>query len=117
MWPCSTPYSIVSARKKYVTINGINSETTDMPYGVAQGSTIGPLLFLLFINDLPNSITSIPRLFAVNTCLICASSIPVILQRDMSWDLLKIHEWCKANKVSLNPSKSNFLVIPPKLSK
>ena len=60
-------------RYQYVLINGIiNSTTKSNPYGVPQGSTLGPLLFLLYVNDMPNATQSTPRLFVDNT-LICVN--------------------------------------------
>ena len=54
-------------RKQYTFINDHKSKVEPNTYGVAQGSSLGPLLFLLFINDLPNSTSCLPRLFADDT--------------------------------------------------
>ena len=62
--------SYLSNRKQYVSIQGINLSTLSIKYGVSQGSVLGPLLFLLYINDLSNFINTIPRLFANDTCII-----------------------------------------------
>ena len=104
-------------RSQYTSINGIDSEIKSVKYGVAQGSTLGPLLFLLYINDLPNSACSLPRLFADDTCLILNSNTIPCLETKMNQDLLKVCQWCMANRISLNPTKSNYLIIPPKLRK
>ena len=102
-------------RSQYTSINGIDSEIKSVKYGVAQGSTLGPLLILLYINDLPNSACSLPRLFADDTCLILNSNIIPCLETKMNHDLQKVFQWCMANRISLNPTKSNYLIIPPKL--
>ena len=61
--------SYLEDRKQYVTDNNITSTTESIEYGVPQGSTLGPLLFLIYINDIVNSTSSLPRLFADDTCL------------------------------------------------
>ena len=68
------------------------------------------------MNDFPNAITGTSRLFADDTCVICDDSNPDILQEKMSLDLASVHNWCIANKLSLNPAKSLYLIIPPKLN-
>ena len=61
-------------RKQYVCLSGCRSDLKSIKYGVAQGSKIGPLLFLIYINDLPNSVHCIPRLFADDTCSLLADA-------------------------------------------
>ena len=104
-------------RKQYVSVNGVNSNVLANNYGVAQGSTLGPLLFLLYINDLPSSVNCVPRFFADDTCLVYSSSNPSTLNTAINQDLKNISQWFKANKLTVNPSKSNVLIIPHKLNK
>ena len=104
-------------RQQFVCINGTNFTIRAIPYDVAQGLTLGPLLFLLYITDVPKAITGTPRLFADNTYLISDNVNPKILLEKMSLDLESVHNWCIANKLSLNPAKSFFLIIPPKLNR
>ena len=101
-------------RKQYVSVDGIQSEIESITYGVAQGSILGPLLFLLYINDLNNSVNCLPRLFADDTCLIIDSPNLASLEIEMNKDLTNVYNWSIANKLSLNPSKSNHLIISPK---
>ena len=76
-------------RQQFVCIYVTNSTIKVIPYGVAQGSTFGPLQFLEFINDLPNAITGTPRLFTYDTCLISDNANPIILQKKRHWTLLQ----------------------------
>ena len=104
-------------RKQYISINGSNSSLLTNDHGVAQGSTLGPLLFLIYINDLPHSVNCIPRLFADDTCLVFSAPTPTQLSAIMNEDLDNISKWLYSNKLTANPSKSNALIIPPKLNK
>ena len=85
-------------------------------YGVAQGSTLGPLLFLIYVNNLPSSVTCNPRVFADDTCLVYSGKKQKRLPEIINADQQKISEWFKANKLTVNPSKSNIIIIPPKLN-
>ena len=106
-------------RKQYVSINGSNSSLLTNDHEVAQGSTQGPLLFLIYINDLPHSVNCIPRLFADDTCLVFSASTPAQLSAIMNKDLDNISKWLYSNKLTgtVNLSKSNALIIPSKLNK
>ena len=70
-------------RKQFVSINNHESPLLSNDYGVPQGSTQGPLLFLLYINDLPSSVNCTPRLFADDTCLLFSAPNPSKLHFDM----------------------------------
>ena len=56
-------------RKQYVCLSGYQSSLVDVECGVPQGSVLGPLLFILCVNDVRNTLQTIPRLFADDTCL------------------------------------------------
>ena len=96
-------------RKQFVFANGCKFSIENNNYGVAQGSTLGPLLFLIYVNDLPSSINCIPRLFVDDTCVVYSDKNQQRLTEIINADLLKISEWFKANKLILNPSKSNII--------
>jgi len=69
-------------------------------YGIAQESILGPLLFLLYINDLGNSVNCLPCLFADDTCLLIGNSNFTLLESAMSNDVKNVSKWCKVNKLS-----------------
>ena len=108
--------SYLQNRKQYVSINGIASTEHVIEYGVPQGSTLGPLLFLLYINDVSNCLSTVPRLFADDTCLILKANNLHDLQIKMNLELNAVRNWVNANKLTINRSKSNYLIISPKCS-
>ena len=97
-------------RKQFVKIENVKSDMKVTEYGVPQGSVLGPLLFLLYVNDLP-------RLFADDTCLIVNDSSHVNLIEKLNEEICSVSKWMNANKLTINVTKSNILVISPKLNK
>ena len=74
---------------------------------------MGPLLFLLYINDLSNSINTTPRLFADDTCLIANAPSAAMLEQTLNHEMKGLSTWINANKLAVNPSKSYALIISP----
>ena len=105
--------SYLSNRQQYVSVNNVNSSTQYIKYGVPQGSVLGPLLFLLYINDLENSCNSTPRLFADDTCVIAKGTSPAQLELQLNHELNQIAAWINANNLTINPSKTYALIISP----
>jgi len=68
-------------RQQYLSVNGYESKSQSNGYGVPQGSTLGPLLFILYVNDMPRDLQTTPRLFADDTTLILKHSNLAILQK------------------------------------
>jgi len=87
------------------------SDWGEVTRGVPQGSIIGPLLFLLHINDLPHSINKNNKivLFADDTSLIISDPDPIKFRDDANKILLHIQEWFNANLISLNWKKIHFM--------
>ena len=69
--------SYLNNRLQYVSINNIESNRKSDIMGVLQGSVLGPLLFLIFINDLQNCLKSIPRLLADDTALFADDTVSI----------------------------------------
>ena len=102
-------------RYQYVYIHGINLTTKSNPYGIPQDSTLGPLLFLLYGNDMPNATQSTPRLFADDTCICVNHRKLSNLQNLLNTELGALSEWYADNQLAINPTKSQVLIIPPNL--
>ena len=106
--------SYLENRWQYVEINGMSSTLKKLTSGVPQGSCLGPLLFLIYINDLPNSSKLMKfHLFADDTHIYHESSSLKKLELDMNKELKKINTWLIVNRLSLNVKKTNFVVFHP----
>ena len=82
--------------------------------GVPQGSVLGPLLFLIYINDIHNSSAKLSfYLFADDTSLLYADSNLKSLEKTVNSELLKVSDWLNANKLTLNAKKSNYVIFRP----
>ena len=106
--------SYLSNRKQYVYLNGITSSLRDITCGVLQGSVLGPLLFLLYINDLPN-ISKICNfyLFADDTNIYYENDSLEEIEKIINIELKKLSLWLRINRLSLNISKTNFVIFRP----
>ena len=96
--------------KQAVVINGMNSDCKPVSSGVPQGSVLGPILFLVYINDLPEQVKSRVRLFADDTAMNLALSSHIegqVLQND----LLSLEKWEKMWDMNFNPSKCQVLHV------
>ena len=104
--------SYLSNRKQFVTVNEVNSDIQPMNFGVPQGSVLGPLLFLIYINDLHQTIKfSKTRHFADDTNLLIKNKSLKQLKKQLNYDLSKLVSWLKSNKISLNTSKTEMLIF------
>ena len=104
--------SYLTDRKQKCQLGDVITSESRVTCGIPQGSILGPLLFLLYINDLPDCLRQVsPRLFADDTNLTAAGETIEEVELAMNNDLLRIKEWLLANKLSLNVAKTEFLLI------
>jgi len=115
--------SYLSSRKQYVQYYNSVSDIQPIPCGVPQGSVLGPLLFIIYTNDLPNCLSdSKAILFADDTTLYISSNNIPQLYRSANIELESLNDWFRSNKLSLNVGKTHYVVfkynkslIPPNL--
>ena len=98
-------------RKQLVHINGSNSFLRAVLLGVPQGSILGPLLFLIYINDLPLCSELIALLFADDTTLLLSGPNIDDLVAKANSELKKITDFFRAHKLALHPEKTKFLLF------
>ena len=104
--------SYLSNRKQFVSIDGIKSSLQDINIGVPQGSVLGPLLFLIYINDLPNAVSNVKSiLFADDTTMFARDKNAHDLCNTISEDMLLVKDWLIANSLTLNAGKSYYIIF------
>lgn len=104
--------SYLTGREQYVSYQGVNSERISILCGVPQGSVLGPLLFLIYTNDLHN-ISNYGKyiLFADDTNIIFNDTNLQNLARNVTNELNEIGKWFNMNKLSVNVSKTTFILF------
>ena len=107
--------SYFSCRKQFVQYNGYNSSSLDIICRVPQGSVLGPLLFLVYINDLCNVSKVLEMiLFADDTNIFYSHTDASYLMEVVNFAMENITCWFYTNKLSINVKKSNFIIFRPR---
>ena len=102
-------------RKQKTKLKNIESNLKDITTGVPQGSTLGPLLFLIFINDMPSIAKEAAfTLFADDAVLILHGRNLDNVAKVVQEVLDKINDWCRTNKLTLNASKTEYVIYGTK---
>jgi hypothetical protein len=106
--------SYLTNRSQSVTLNESISEKLKITCGVPQGSILGPLLFTIYINDMHKAFNkALVHHFADDTNLLFTNSDPKKLQNIANKELKYLVEWLRANRLSLNVDKTEFLIFRP----
>ena len=104
--------SYLSNRRQFCRVDGVDSEIKHVKVGVPQGSCLGPLLFLVYVNDLPCSVkNSTVSMHADDTSLSYKSKALTQLNEAMNHDFMSLESWLKGNKISLNVAKTHTMLI------
>ena len=104
--------SYLTNRKQFCRIGGVDSNTEKIEVGVPQGSCLGPLLFLVYINDLPRGVkNSVTTMYADDTSVCYRSKSITQLNEAINGDLRSLDTWLKGNKLSLNVTKTQSMLI------
>ena len=106
--------SYLSSRSQFVKLGDVKSITSLIEFGVPQGSILGPILFLLFINDLPNATKLFVKLYADDTFLCAQNDDIKLLVKEVNLELTNVFKWLCSNKLTLNFSKTKYMVLTKK---
>ena len=101
-------------RKQHMKLGVNYSNEANINLGVPQGSVLGPLLFLIFINDLPFVVDLLSKLFADDTTFYKAGPDMNTLISNFNHQLEKLIEWCKFNRIDINFKKTYYMIITRK---
>ena len=107
--------SYLESRRQYTVINGVNSDIKSVTTGVPQGSVLGPILFLIYINDIYRALTNcLIKLFADDTGIFTHDINFNKLLDSAKQKLIQLYDWCKCNKLTINSSKTCFIIFHAK---
>lgn len=106
--------SYLSDRQQFVEIDGKISQRVPIQIGVPQGSILGPLLYLLYVNDIGNSCSGNILSFADDTTLYMSHSDLNELYAKANMHANELYQWFCSNKLSLNAKKTKYIVLRPK---
>ena len=106
--------SYLTDRRQVVVVNGEKSDVLEVKAGVPQGSRLGPLLFIIYMNDIIDDIESDIIIFADDTSLFATGTDPAETSAQLNRDLVKISHWAEKWKVQFNAKKSKDVIFSKK---
>ena len=117
--------SYLCNRKQFVEIDGVKSNLETITTGVPQGSVLGPLLFLIYMNDIHEASTALSAILFADDSTFMSSintvfpiqKIDQLFEENMNKELEKVYNWLAVNKLSLNAKKTKFMIFHTKGTK
>ena len=104
--------SYLTSRKQYCVLNGHKSSLKTVHCGIPQGSCLGPLLLILYVNDFEQCLKKCtPNMYADDTSITCSGEDIYDLCNDLKAEIENITEWLRQNKLSLNTAKTEYMVV------
>ena len=104
--------SYLTGRQQYVELDGVSSSLLPLSTGVPQGSILGPLLFLIYMNDIPSANEFFKYiLYADDTTLFSTIRIPAEATHGINNHLSEVYDWLAVNKLSLNVKKTKYIIF------
>ena len=97
-------------REQVTLANNIRSKANNLTFGVPQGSVLGPLLFILYVNDIQHVLNGVKvQMYADDTVIYASGKDLIALRNSMQSNLNIFHKWCCSNKLTLNPNKTKMV--------
>ena len=104
--------SYLNNREQFVSYNNVQSETKPISHGVPQGSILGPLLFIIYLNDFSRASDILfSILFADDTTVLIEGSSYNNITTILNKELIKIDTWLQANKLTVNTKKTHYMIF------
>ena len=104
--------SYLSNKKQFVSLNGCNSSTLTMEYGVPQGSILGPLLFIIYINDIPDLADFATFiLYADDANIILTANTIEEISNQLKMFIFNLQQWVNSNGLALNLKKTKYMIF------
>ena len=99
-------------RCQHTVANNVKSEVAPLDYGVPQGSVLGPLFFIMYVNDLERALQGVKvRLYADDTVIYASGSKVEQVVSRLQLYLNRLHKWCCSNKLTLHPGKTKMVIF------